>query len=175
MTTEDGFTDIVQWRSKQLPMPLDALILPEDAYLLLQAETEELDPDATPLDLWVALERARGTEKRPLGSAIIADGRTRGVKYVARVIMVDFDDEPICRKEVVVIGIHGALSELAQRGCETIGVFPLRRMRGGLSQEEYLTALHEVGTRLGGGPRTLYLLEQDPAPLEGPGAQSIPL
>lgn len=168
MTTQDAFTDIVQWRSTQMPMPLDALILPEDTYLLLQAESEALDPNATPLDLWVALERARTTEKHPLGSSIIADGRTHGVKYVARVIMVDFDDEPVCRKEVVVAGLHGALSELAKRGCETIGVFRLRGMRGGLSQEEYLMALHQVGTRLGGEPRRLYLLEEGPGRPEDP-------
>lgn len=127
-----------------------------------------MDPSATPLDLWIALERARTTEKHPLGSSIIADGRTRGVKYVARVIMVDFDDEPVCRNEVVVAGLHGAFGELARRGCESIGVFPLRGMRGGLSQEEYLVALHQVGTRLGGEPRRLYLLEQGPRGPEDP-------
>jgi hypothetical protein len=166
-----GSAEIILWGSRGLPGGLDALIVPEDTHLLLQAVTEELDPDATPLDLWAALERAARLEKRPLGSVIIADGRTRGVKYIARVIMVDLDDEPICRIEVVLAGLHDALSELANRDCETVGIFAFGRMQGGVSVEAYLEALTEVRTRLGGeSPGTLYLLRQDHASPEKPGA-----
>ncbi|MEE9539825.1 MAG: hypothetical protein V3W10_10875 [candidate division NC10 bacterium] len=162
-------TEIIPWPSSE-PPPLDALILPEDAYLLLQAVTEDLDPDVTPLDLWVALERAARTEKHPLGSVMIADGTARGVRYVARVIVYDFEAEMICRKEVVLASLQGALSALFQRGCETVGVFPLGTMRGGISQAEYLDVIGEITTRPGEAfPRTLYLLGKEPEPGEGAG------
>ncbi len=122
--------------------------------------TQELDPKATPLDLWAALERAARAEKRPLGSVIIEDGRPRGATSIARVIVYDFDSEAICRTEDVRIGLRGALSELVERGCETIGVLPLGTLRGGISHEEYDEILHALAGRLEGqSPRTLYLLE----------------
>jgi hypothetical protein len=156
-----GSTEITRWRSRKLPRPPDAIILPDDTYLLLQAVTEELDPDHTPLDLWVALERATRTEKHPLGSVLFTDGDARGVTYIARVVVYDFDSEPICRREAVLNGLREALSELARRGCETIGVFPLGTMRGGISEAEYFEALREVVARLGGeSPRTVYLLQE---------------
>lgn len=164
-----GSTEVILWQSRDQPGALDALILPEDTHLILQAVTEELDPRITPLDLWAAVQRAADSDKHPLGSVMIADGKGRGVKYIASVIVYDFEAEPICRKEVVLAGIDNALRELVERGCQTIGTFPLGTMRGGIPQEEYLASLGEAVTRLGGGPpRTLYLLEQDPAPGEGP-------
>ncbi|MGH7383258.1 MAG: hypothetical protein ACREKR_13710, partial [Candidatus Methylomirabilales bacterium] len=72
-----GSTAIIRWASRGLPPGLQALILPEDTYLLLQTVTQELDPKLTPLDLWAALERAMRAEKRPLGSVIIEDGKPR--------------------------------------------------------------------------------------------------
>jgi hypothetical protein len=166
-----GHTQIVLWRSRGLPGALDALIVPEDTYLVLQTSTADLDPDATPLDLWASLERAARTEKRPLGSVIIADGKRRGVKYIASVIVYDFEAEPICCKEIVLAGLRNALSELVQRDCEAIGVFPLGTMPGGISQEEYFAALDEVARRseCEFAP-TLYLLKPDPAPSEDPAA-----
>lgn len=122
--------------------------------------TQELDPEASPIDLWAALERAARAEKRPLGSVIVEDGRPRGVTYVARVIVCDFDSEPISRIEDVRTGLRRAFSELAGYGCETIGVLPLGTMRGGISHEEYDEILHAVtGCLEGESPRTLYLLE----------------
>ncbi|MFQ5802241.1 MAG: hypothetical protein ACE5JQ_05005 [Candidatus Methylomirabilales bacterium] len=157
-----GSTEIIPWSSSELP-PLDALILPEDTYLLLQAVTEDVDPDVTPLDLWVALEHAARTEKHPLGSVMIGDGTARGVRYVARVIVYDFEAEMICRKEAVLAGLQSALSALVQRGCKTVGVFPLGTTRGGISQAEYLDAIDEITTRPGEEfPRTLYLLGKEP-------------
>ena|GEM_PF-1016378 len=160
-----GSPEITRWASRALPPGLHALILPEDTYLLLQTVARELDPKATPLDLWAALERAARAEKRPLSSVIIEDGKPRGVTYVARVIVYDFDSEPICRTEDVRTGLRSALSELVERGCETIGVLPLGTMRGGISHEEYLDALNEgVAGLAQWSPRTLYLLGQDSAP-----------
>ncbi len=157
---DTGVMAIIPWGSRELPLSLDALVLPEDTYLLLQDATEALDPEATPLDLWAALQRAGATEKRPLGSVLIGEGSARGVKYVARVVVVDFDAEPMCRTEVVGTGVEGALRELKKLGCETVGVFPVPGMRGGVSREAYVAMLREVRTRLGGeAPRTLYLLE----------------
>ncbi len=166
-----GATEVILSPSRELPSAPDALILPEDTYLLLQAAIEELDPNPTPLDLWVALERAARVEKRPWGSVVITDGECQGVKYIARVIVYDFDHEPICRREVVLAGLEDALAELGKRGCETIGIFPLGTMRGGISQVEYFTALNQVAARPRGKfPRTLYLLGPDPAPSEDPHA-----
>lgn len=165
MTGRLGSPGITWWASHGLPPGLDALILPEDTYLLLHTVTQELDPNSTPLDLWAALERAARAEKRPLGSVVIEDGRPRGVTYIARVIVYDFDGEPICRKEAVLAGLRGALSELVKRGCETIGVFAVGTMRGGISQEEYCQALGEVMAGLATvSPPTLYLLGRDSAP-----------
>jgi hypothetical protein len=156
-----GSTEIIRWASHEFPPGLDALILPEDTYLLMQTVTQELDPTLTPLDLWAALERAMRGEKRPLGSVIIEDGRRRGVTYIARVIAFDFDSEPICRHEDVSVGLRRALNELVGRGCKTIGVFPLGAMRVGISQEEYDEILRAVAARLEGqSPRALYLLEE---------------
>lgn len=163
-----GSTAIIPWTSHELPEALDALILPEDSYLLLQAVTKELDPDATPLDLWIAMERAARTEKHPLGSVLIADGRPQSVKYIASVIVYDFETEQICRKEVVLAGLQSAVSELGKRGCETIGIFPLGTMRGGISKEDYLEVVHEIISHLeGASPRTVYLLGQHPEPDSG--------
>ncbi len=161
-------TEIITWTSWELPGALDALILPEDTYCVLQAVTEELDPEATPLDLWIAVERAARTEKHPLGSVLIADGGPRCVKYLASVIVYDFEDEMICSKEVVLAGLHDALTELVKRGCDRVGIFSLGTMRGGISQAEYLNAVDEITTRLGGSsPRMLYLLlGQKPGPSE---------
>lgn len=160
-------TEIIPWPSREPPGALDALILPEDTYLLLQAVTEELDPSATPLDLWIAVERAARTEKHPLGAVIVADGGPRGVKYIASVVVYDFEDETICHKEVVLSGLHDALSELVKRGCDRVGIFSLGTMRGGISQAEYLNAVDEITARLGGSsPRMLYLLEKKPGPGE---------
>ncbi len=101
---------------------------------------------------------------------MIADGTARGVRYVARVIVYDFEAEMICRKEVVLASLQGALSALFQRGCETVGVFPLGTMRGGISQAEYLDVIGEITTRPGEAfPRTLYLLGKEPEPGEGAG------
>lgn len=159
--------DIVRWTSQELPDTLDALVLPEDTYLLLQAVTKELDPDVTPLDLWVALEHASGKEKHPLGSVMIADGKSRGVKYIATVIVYDFEAEIMCRKEIVLVGLQDALSELVMRGCEQVGIFPLGTMRGGISPTEYLDVIDVIATRRGGVfPRTLYLLEDEVKPGE---------
>ena len=156
-------TEIITWTSRELPGALDALILPEDTYCLLQAVTEELDPEATPLDLWIAVERAARTEKHPLGSVLIADGGPRRVKYLASVIVYDFEIEQMCRKEVVLAGLHSAVSELGKRGCETVGIFPLGTMRGGISQADYLDVVHATITHLGGAsPRTVYLLGLHP-------------
>ncbi|MFQ5848892.1 MAG: hypothetical protein ACE5IQ_14615 [Candidatus Methylomirabilales bacterium] len=160
-----GSTEIIPWPSRELPGILDALILPEDTYLVLQAVTEELDPNVTPLDLWAAVERAATAEKYPLGSVVITDGRARGVKYVAWVIVYDFEDDPICQREIVLASLRDALGELTTRGCGAIGVFPLGTMCGGISQEEYFTAVNEVVTRSGSVfPQTLYLLGPHPAP-----------
>lgn len=156
-------TEIIPWRSRNLPRPLDALIVPEDTYLILQAGTEKLDPDATPLDLWASLEKAARTEEHSLGSVIIADGKERGVKYLAAVVVYDFEGDPICRKEIVLAGLRNALSALAQRGCEKIGIFPLGTVPAGISQEEYFAALDEVGCPGGGSPLTLYLLGPEAA------------
>jgi hypothetical protein len=153
--------EIIRWASRGVPQGLDALILPEDTYLLLQTVTLELDPTTTPLDLWAALERAARAEKHSLGSVIIEDGRPRGATYVARVIVYDFDSEPICRPEDVRTGLRTALSELVGRGCATIGVVPLGTLRGGISHEEYDEVLHAlVGLLEGQWPQTLYLLEE---------------
>jgi hypothetical protein len=47
-----------------------------------------------------------------------------------------------------------------KRGCETIGLFPLGTMGGGISHEEYDEILHAVAGRLEGkSSRTLFLLE----------------
>jgi hypothetical protein len=101
---------------------------------------------------------------------MIADGTARGVRYVARVIVYDFEAEMICRKEVVLASLQGALSALFQRGCETVGVFPLGTMRGGISQAEYLDVIGEITTRPGEAfPRTLYLLGKEPEPGEDAG------
>lgn len=149
-----------------MPEALDALIVPEDTYLILQAVTEEGDPHVTPLDLWVSLERAARTEKHALGSVMITDGTERGVRFIARVIVYDFEAEPMCRKEVVLAGLCNALNELSERGCGRIGIFPLGTMPGGISREEYFAALAEVAACLGGAsPRALYLL--------GTGAASV--
>ena len=161
-------TEVVQWRSREIPEALDALVMPEDTYLLTQAMTEELDPDATPFDLWVALERAARTEKHPVGSVMIAEGRSRGVKYIATVIVYDFEAERICRRDIVRVGLRDALSELGKRGCDRVGIFPLGTMRGGISSEEYLDVIAEVATRPGVEfPRTVYLLGRDSEPGEG--------
>lgn len=166
-----GHAQIVRWRSPGLPGGLDALIVPEDTYLVLQAVTEELEANVTPLDLWASLERAARLEKHALGSVIIGDGKRRGVKYTASVIVYDFEAETISRKESVLAGLSDALRELAKRDCTTIGVFPLGTMPGGISQEEYFAALDEVVRQSGGEfPRTLYLLGPDLAPGEDPGA-----
>ena len=152
--------EIVRWPWRELPGSLDALVLPEDTHLLLQAVTEELDPDVNPLDLWIASERAAQAEKHPLGSVAITDGRSRGVKYIATVIVYDFEAETICRKDIVLAGLQDALSELVRRGCDAVGIFPLGMMRGGISPGEYLEVL-EMATRPGQEfPRTLYLLGQ---------------
>lgn len=167
VTTEEGFTEIVQWASREMPEALDALIVPEDTYVILQAVTEEVDPDATPLDLWVSLEKAARTEKQSLGSVLIEDGKVRGVKYLATVVVYDFEAEPICRNEIVLTGLRNALSELAKRDCTTIGVFPLGTMRSGISREEYLTAVNTAVASLSAKvPQTLYLLEPDAAGAE---------
>ncbi len=155
--------DIIPWRSRNLPSPLDALILPEDTYLVFRARTEKLDPDATPLDLWASLEKAARTEKQSLGSVIIADGKRRGVKYLATVVVYDFEAEPICRKDIVLAGLRNALGALAERECEKIGIFPLGTMPGGISQEEYFATLDEVGCPGGGSSLTLYLLGPETA------------
>lgn len=156
-----GSTEIIRWASRGYPPGLDALIVPEDTYLLLQTVTQELDSQATPLDLWAALERAARAEMRPLGSVMIEDGRPRGATFVARVIVYDFDSEAICRKEDVRVGLRSALTELVARGCETIGVLPLGTLRGGTSHEEYDEVLHALAGLLEGqSPRTLYLLEE---------------
>lgn len=162
-----GSTEFVVWRSHGLPGALDALIVPEDTYLCLQAVTEKLDPNATPLDLWAAGERAARVEKHALGSVVITDGKRKGVKYIASVIVCDFEAETICHKEVVRVGLYDALSELAAHDCKTIGVLPLGTMQGGISEEEYFAALDVIVRDAGGEPpRTLYLLGQDWAPRE---------
>lgn len=151
-------TEIIPWSSSE-PPPLDALILPEDTYLLLQAVTENVDPDATPFDLWVALERAARTEKHPLGSVMITDGTARGVRYVATVIVYDFDAERIFCKEIVLDTLQEALSELGRCGCNRVGIFPVGTMRGGISQAEYLDVISEIARRPGKEfPQTLYVL-----------------
>jgi len=163
-----GTTDVIFWRSPARPPALDGLVVPEDTYLLLHAATDALDPDASPLDLWAALERAARAEKQPLGSVIIEDGARRGVTYIARVVVYDFDGEPICHPETVRAGLADALNELVRRGCDTLGVSLHGPMRGGLSRE----ALNEVVVRLDvASPRTLHLLEQEEGASEpGPGA-----
>ena len=162
MTTEEGFTEIVQWAFREMPETLDALIVPEDTHRILQTVTEELDPHATPLDLWASVEKAARTEKQSLGSVMIEDGGGRGVKYLATVVVYDFEAEPICRREVVRAGLHAALTELAKRDCQAVGVFPLGIMRGGISQQEYFAAVETSVASLGAQfPRTLYLLLPD--------------
>jgi hypothetical protein len=160
-----GSTEIIRWASRGLPPGLHALILPEDTYLLMQTVTQELDSTLTPLDLWAALERSMRAEKHRLGSVIIEEGGPRGVTYVARVVAFDFDSEPICRTEDVRMGLRHALNELVGRGCETIGVFPLGTMRGGISEEEYLLALTNALAQLESEPPgTLYIFGHDTSP-----------
>ncbi len=145
-----------------MPGGLDALIVPEDTYGILQAVTEELDPHATPLDLWASLEKAARTEKQSLGSVMIKDGKGRGANYLATVVVYDFEAEPICRSEVVCAGLHTALTELAKRDCQVIGVFPLGTIRGGIPEEEYFAAVNTaVASLVAQVPRTLYLLVPD--------------
>jgi hypothetical protein len=166
-----GSTEIILWQSHDQPGQLDALILPEDTHLILQAVTEELDPNTTPLDLWAAIQRAADSDKHPLGSVVIANGKERGVEYIASAIVYDFEAEPISRKETVINGLDNAFTKLVERGCGTIGVFPLGTMRGGISLEEYFAAVGETVTRLGGeSPRTIYLLGQAVPPADRPDA-----
>jgi hypothetical protein len=154
-----------------MPDTLDALIVPEDTYRILQAVTEELDPNTTPLDLWASVEKAARTEKYSLGSVMIVDGKERGVKFLATVVVYDFDAETICCREAVYAGLYAALAECAKRDCQAVGVFPLGTLRGGIYQEEYLAAVNTAVASLGAKvPRTLYLLLPDavaPRDLDG--------
>lgn len=154
-----GSTEIIRWPSREMPEALDALVVPEDTYRILQAVTEELDPNTTPLDLWASVEKAARTEKYSLGSVMIVDGKGRGVKFLATVVVYDFDAETICCREAVCAGLYAALAEFAKRDCQAVGVFPLGTMRGGISQEEYFAAVNTAVASLGAKvPRTLYLL-----------------
>jgi hypothetical protein len=167
-----GGVEIVLCPWGELPEAPDALVLPEDTHLVLQAVTTELDPGATPLDLWVALERAARAEKRPLGSVIIEDGAPRGVHTIARVVVYDFDQEPICHQTSVATGLAAAFEALMRRACAAVAVAPLGTMRGEIPWETYLETVCAVVARLGvGAPWTLYLLSQDP-PMAGAGPGS---
>lgn len=167
VTTRREFTEIVQWRSHEMPEALDALIVPEDTYLMLQAVTEELDPHVTPLDLWVSLERAARTEKHALGSVMITDGTERGVRFIARAIVYDFEAEPISREDIVRAALQNALHELVKRDCQAVGVFPLGTMPGGIAQDEYFAAVKTAAASLTARvPQRLYLLVPDAARAE---------
>jgi hypothetical protein len=128
---------VVSGELGQPPFPVEAVVIEEDTYLVLSAETVVREPQEHPLQILHAVHQA---EPVVPGAVVVQPGSPLRLLAVVH----DLSAEPICREAWVVAALDAIVTEVDNRHICALGMPLLGSVHGRIERQRVLSLVAEA-------------------------------
>ena len=137
----------------QPPFAVDAMVVEEDTWLVMSADTDIQRPDHV---IRVMTEVLESSPEEP--GTIVVKGKN---PFLFLAVVHDFNEEPSCTEDWIAAALDTAFREAEQRALRSIGLPLLGTLHGNLETERFLALFKDALDRASlGSLQAIWLIPQ---------------